>query len=376
MRQFNVSACVVGVLVLAAAAVPVRAEPPSLETLQKARKELERDYEKLSGRLYEVRRRAERAPEFSAAARALTDARRAYDKKVLTDPRIVAARKARDEAQAARAKLLAAEWANDPEAAAARRTLAGAEAELLNADSDHRIATFILAELRRKTARSPDVAAAAAAARDAERVAEDLVDNLPALVDLRHARADAADAFDVGGGTPEQRRARDDAQRAYDEALKASKEVAEARAARDATRQALDRAIDEVVKASPVGAEQVRKIAEAEERITHARAAVTAATDAEYKARSKVTADDNEKLAAIRKAAEEAYAAQEHALTEAAATERAAVETARKALAQLVDAKLAKDPAASELIKQAEELKQQIDVVRKQVQALQEAAAK
>jgi hypothetical protein len=291
---------------------------------QKRREELQTKREALFTELNDVRKSIEKSDAVAAAQKALADAKILYEAKIAESPRIVAAKKAMDDAAAQVKAITDQEVAADPQVIEAQKAIAAADDAYFDAQSELRIAEYVLSEMKRKAARNPD---------------------LKALKVKDNAASEA-----------------------YYAARKAGKGVDAAKAAREASTKELDEAISAKVAASPQGQAQLKKIADLEAKVKETRLAMQPLNAKLSDARSKA-ATAGPKVTEARKAADAAAQAYRDTLHDEAEIEKAKVDDAAKALDDLVTTKLAAEPKVIELRKQMEGIREQIKEVSAQVKA-------
>jgi hypothetical protein len=310
----SIRIAVIALLTLQMSFVPAVAADDAA-SLKKRQEELRATEAEASRKLGEIRRAVDKDAAVVAARKAAADARAAYDAKVASSARVAAAKKNLDELTAA-AKLTAdGEYAASPEIKAAQEEIDLADEAVFDADSELRIAEFVMSELRRRAARDESFAP------------------LKAKVDK--------------------------AEEAFYAARRANQDAEPAKAERAAASQALADAIAAKVAATPEGAAQAKKIAALERKAKQARAAVDPAQRRLYEARN-ILNEDNPKLAEYRQIIDVAQRSLRDTADVEAADERAVLENAQRIVEETVQAKLDADPKVAELRKQLDGVREQI----------------
>lgn len=315
---------IIASLALAIGTLGVARAADDADSLKKRRDELQSKREALFTQLNDVRKSIEKSDAVAAAQKALADAKVLYEAKIAESPRIVAAKKAVDDAAAQLKLVTDQEIAADPQVIEAQKAIATADDAYFDAQSELRIAEYVLSEMRRK------------AARDA------------ALKPLKVKDNAASDALAA--------------------ARKAGQGVDAAKAAREASNKELEDAISAKVAATPQGQAQLKKIAELEAKVKEARLAMQPLSVKLSEARSKAAAT-GPKITEARKAVDAAAQTYHDTLHDEAEIERAKVDEAAKALDDIVTTKLAAEPKVIELRKQMEGIREQIKEVSAQVKA-------
>ena len=282
---------------------------------KRKRDELQAKQAEVARQLGDLRREIEKTEPVAAALKAAADAKRAYDAKVAASAKVAAARKAVDDATAAARAITDAEMSADHAVLEAQEALAALDDATFDAESQLRVAGFVMSEIRRKAARAAD------------------------LKPLKAAEAKATEAFYA--------------------ARQANKDVAAATAARAAASKAYEDALTAKVAASEAGQAQAKKIAELEAKVADARAAAEPALDRLQDAKAEVTRS-SAKIARSRQPVDEATAALRDTLAAEAGPERAALDKATQALDETLRAKLDADPKVAALRKQLDGLRQEI----------------
>ncbi len=219
------------------------------------------------------------------------------------DPRIAAARKAADDAQKEIRKIADAAVAANPEFAALNKEIAAAQESIEDHNAEVRIAKFILDEVRKKTERREDIVKIRRAAEAADKAMGDH----PAVVAAANARDAARKEWESKGRPANARDALNKAEKAYDTVQK-SDELAALRKAKEQAWKLYDETLTAQVAASERGAEQTKKVAQAEAEIARLQAAMKTQQEKCWPLRNEIEAKDP-KVAQARKAADDAQKA-------------------------------------------------------------------
>jgi hypothetical protein len=295
-----------------------------LEALKKQRAELTTKHNELSQAYYDIRRAVEKSDEIAPLRKGVEDAKKALDAKLAASAKVQSAKKGQEEEYAHARTVAEAEVNADPEMQVINKEYAAADEAVFDLQSEKRIAEFVLSEMRRKVARDPSLKEL----KQAEYRAEDA---------LGRAAADAKEA---------------------------------AKAQRDATRKALEDAINAKLEALPAAQEQRKKIADLDARIKAASDALEPIYRKQSEARSRI-AQANAKVMDARKAADDAAQVYRKIMEEEAGVEQAAYAKAMDAYNAAVKEKLAADPKVAGLRKQINELDQQLSELREAMRAAQ-----
>ena len=315
-------------LVFALAISPTVRAADDVDTLKKKRQAVEAKLSEENEQMRQLRRTLAKDADLAAAYKTLADAKAAYDQKMTSDPKVTAAAKAQTDATATDA-------ADD-------------------AESDLRVANFVQTEMKRKAARDPELKKLLAETVKADAALRAVPSSAPALAAPYKAVTDAKRAFEDDRSAA-QRTALENAQKALDEAVKGSKEAADAKAARDAAQKTYEEHLQSKLTDSAEGQAQAKKIQDLEQKVKDAHAAGKTASQKLLDAQAKANKSDP-KIAEARTARETVATDYKKALDTATATERAAVDTAQKAVDTKLQEKLAADPKAAEIKKQIETL--------------------
>jgi hypothetical protein len=288
------------------------------DSLRKKRNALENKEAEVFRQLGEFRRGVEKADTVVAAQKALNEARAAYEAKLTSSARYAAAKKNLDELLAASKATADAESTNNPEVLAAIREAESADDAAFELDSQLRVAEFVLAEMKRKTARDPE------------------------LAKLKAAEAKALEAFYA--------------------ARQANQGVETAKSQREAATKAFDDAVTARLAASADGAAQLKKVADLEARAKAARQAAPAALAKVQTVKASVLTD-NPKLVEYREVIEIAQTSLRDTAVAEAGPERDAYDQAQRALEEAVRVKMEADPKVVDL-------RNQLDGVRAEMREL------
>ena len=341
-------------LVFALAVSPTVRAADDVDTLKKKRQAVEAKLSEENEQMRQLRRTLAKDADLAAAYKTLADAKAAYDQKMTSDPKVTAAAKAQTDATATARQATDAALAANPDVVAAQKEVSTATDAADDAESDLRVANFVQTEMKRKAARDPELKKLLAETVKADAALRAVPSSAPALAAPYKAVTDAKRAFEDDRSAA-QRTALENAQKALDEAVKGSKEAADAKAARDAAQKTYEEHLQAKLTASPDGQAQAKKIQDLEQKVKDAHAAGKTASQKLLDAQAKANKSDP-KIAEARTARETVATDYKKALDTATATERAAVDTAQKAVDTKLQEKLAADPKAAEIKKQIETL--------------------
>jgi hypothetical protein len=315
-------------LLLVAALAGAAYAAPSLDELKKQRADAEAKLKELNTKLSAARAAIAKQDDVAALQKQVDEVRKAMEQKIASDPKVAEARKAQHDALEKARKTTDEEVAASPEFAPIDKDLKAQNEAIDDLEMQQRIAQFILGEVRRKVSKDPQLKGLA----DAQTAA------------VHAARGKAADSAE--------KKAAETATKAYEDAVKAK------------------------AAAHPLGAEQVKKLDEIATRLKAAMEARKAA-DAKLMDLRKAVTGKSEKVAAARKAAEEAAKNFHAAVATASSAEEEAVGKAHKAHGEALQARFNADPTATQIRKEIEDVNKQIrdlsTQIREAVKATQPA---
>ena len=352
---------VVVVTMLAAIAVHAQ-QAPNADDLRKQRTELQAKVRDLDKKLGAIRGAVAKDAALTAETKAVSDARAAIETKTKGDAKVVETSQAAAAAEKRVREVSEAEVAAAPEVVTANKEIAGKQAEIEELEAQQRLARFLLSEAERKVAGNAEVKKSGAAAREAQDGIKAAHDANARLVAAAKTVADARAALSAKVKALPETAALEQAEKAYQELVKADAGLAAAKTKAEEARKAAA----EVVQQKLAGTEQQKKAEEVAGKLKSADEALRAAQKKAADTRREVVGK-SAKVAEAQKAVAAANDAGRQAAAEATKAERAALADAEKALAAAVDKKLESNADAQAVNKEKAELVGKIKALDEQI---------
>lgn len=313
--------------------------------------------EKTPQRLEELRAKLAADPRVQEAKAAVMTADKAIQEKIASDPKIAEAQRASQAAREAVAKAEQAAADADPRVQQHRRTLEAARARASELDMQRKVEETKAEHLRNDARTKPDMRELWSKAHF-NPLAPDAAAADPRLAAARKKLEEANAALVKKTKELDEFRAAEQARKEFDEAVRASKRSADAEAAR--------RTIEEKVAADEKVAAQIAKVkAAAEAQAAHRKTI----DDIEKKIRDASTeaAAKNPQVAEAKKAAAESHGLVGRTIEERVAEQRKARDAAQADWRAKLEAVVAENPEAKELMNEMRSLEERLQKLRIQM---------
>ena len=380
MRTLSVlSAALSALLATGLASAQEAGAPPGAfqAELESLRKEADRlrnvERRKLEEQLRQRREELAKDDDLADSAKATAQAGAAYQEKLKADPKIQEAQKGVDEASQVLEQTIRDEMVRHPDAKAARAELAKAQDRLEETGFQERLAGFLLSEYRRRLERSPQLEAPREAGRKADRDLREIRAKVPAVAEAKRVLDEAQQALTKAFQALPEKKAYDQAQKAYMEAVANCRELAQARQAKEAAAKAFDEELQQALARDEEAKQESGKLKAIAEQRAKAEEASRAAEERMEDARRKVERD-SKVVAAARAAQRKALDGLRKATDENTKDERSALAEARKALAEKIDAKMKADGKAGKIREALDEVNKKYEALRQKIRDLERKA--